>query len=289
MCNGKFYVIINADDLGKNHQVNTAIDNALNNGCITSSTIMANSSTLDEVKKIVAKYPKASFGVHLNLTEGKSITNHKFLNNFNLIDENGCFKESNREMFAGVLCDELEYVIEEEWSAQVELLLNKGFQISHLDGHHHCNSWLGLENVLKRVALKYNIMRVRSDFCRPIEINYKYKILSYIAKALPIIKHEKQSNLFIKKIYKYQNLPNLENRFYKILNPLNIRTTDAFMSYSSFYDFMNGNKKKFKECIIELMCHPGHPDYRSETNMVMNDSLCVKNNSCFHLISYKDI
>ena len=60
-------IIINADDLGKDSQVNDKISEALQNGFITSSTIMANIELWDEVHKIVDANPKASFGVHLNL------------------------------------------------------------------------------------------------------------------------------------------------------------------------------------------------------------------------------
>lgn len=285
-----FYVIINADDLGKNHQVNLAIDNALKNDCITSSTIMANSSTLDEVKEIVAKYPKASFGVHLNLTEGHSITNHPVLREYNIIDDNGLFKESNRELINDVLCDELESAIVDEWSAQIYFLQSRGFKLSHIDGHHHCNSWHGLENALLSVALKYNITKVRSDFWPPIEVNYKYDILSYLAKKLPNIKRNSQNNFFKQKIYKYQNLPNTENPFFKYFLPYNIRTTDAFMSYNSFYNFISlYNRRIFRHCSVELMCHPGHPNYVTETNMVMNDALNIRNDSRFNLVSYKDL
>ena len=49
-------VIINADDLGLNQKVNNAINEALSNGFITSSTILANSDYMDEVRRIVKKY-----------------------------------------------------------------------------------------------------------------------------------------------------------------------------------------------------------------------------------------
>lgn len=84
-------IIINADDLGKNHIVNEAIREALSLGVITSSTIMANSSSWEEVHAIVDENPQASFGVHLNLTEGKALTASSVFHKMNIVDNDNCF------------------------------------------------------------------------------------------------------------------------------------------------------------------------------------------------------
>ena len=79
-------IIINADDLGKSHIVNKAISEALSLRVITSSTIMANSSTWEEVHAIVKENTQASFGVHLNLTEGKALTDSMVFRQMNIVD-----------------------------------------------------------------------------------------------------------------------------------------------------------------------------------------------------------
>ena len=89
-------IIINADDLGKDSQVNDKISEALQNGYITSSTIMANTELWDEVHKIVDANPKASFGVHLNLTEGKALTKQPVFVERGVVDDNNCFTKKIR-------------------------------------------------------------------------------------------------------------------------------------------------------------------------------------------------
>lgn len=91
-------IIINADDLGRNHQVNSAISEALSLQLITSSTIMANSTTWEEIHGIVSKNPQASFGVHLNLTEGKAMTSSDVFHKLDVVDANNCFTKKIREI-----------------------------------------------------------------------------------------------------------------------------------------------------------------------------------------------
>lgn len=80
-------IIINADDLGKNPTVNNAIKEAIDGQYITSSSILANSNYWDEIHKIVEDGSNASFGVHLNLTEGPALTRSDALINAGIVSD----------------------------------------------------------------------------------------------------------------------------------------------------------------------------------------------------------
>jgi len=67
-------MIINADDFGLCEGVNKAVAEAHNNGVLTSATIMANMPGLDEAVEIAKSTPRLGVGVHLNLTEGPSLS-----------------------------------------------------------------------------------------------------------------------------------------------------------------------------------------------------------------------
>ncbi|MEI3421302.1 MAG: ChbG/HpnK family deacetylase [Butyricimonas faecihominis] len=64
-------VIVNADDVGMNHNVNLAIDYCFKKNIISSTTIMANMPGFDEAVKLacIGKYDKY-VGMHFNLVEG---------------------------------------------------------------------------------------------------------------------------------------------------------------------------------------------------------------------------
>ena len=129
-------IIINADDLGKNHIVNEAIREALSLGVITSSTIMANSSSWEEVHAIVDENPQASFGVHLNLTEGKALTASSVFHQMNIVDNDNCFTKRIRNLKS--FSPELLKAVYDEWDAQINKVnIVEEIAVTHFDGHHH--------------------------------------------------------------------------------------------------------------------------------------------------------
>lgn len=67
-------VIINADDFGLNREVNAAILDLIGRGGITSVTMLANASAIQEGVKKLPKDSPCSFGVHLNLPEFAPLT-----------------------------------------------------------------------------------------------------------------------------------------------------------------------------------------------------------------------
>lgn len=68
-------IIINADDFGRSETINDAIVRCLEEGAISSATIMANGLDWQAACRATAQFPRASFGVHLNLTDYRPISN----------------------------------------------------------------------------------------------------------------------------------------------------------------------------------------------------------------------
>src|SRR5215471_2247740 len=60
-------IIVNADDLGISEAVNEATFRAMERGVITSATMLANGPEVVAAAKLAPRFPKCSFGVHLNL------------------------------------------------------------------------------------------------------------------------------------------------------------------------------------------------------------------------------
>ena len=274
-------VIINADDCGNNPTINKAIDEALSLGAISSTTIMANSQYLEEVHAMVKRHPNASFGVHLNLTEGPAFTQPQIFRDKGIIDDKGCFVHGNSKRCAKP-SSELKEAIFNEWDAQFAHLVNDGFDLSHVDGHHHCHTWPGLENILVRVMKKYNMTKVRNRYHRPL-IGFKEHIVSGIKHVVEPI----GNNLGFKRLIDHTSDITYFRNFYSTMKRGNLLTTDYFESYQAMIPF-------FKRIIngdyaIELMCHPGLKNYAQEMDAIMNDAIDIKNNKNIHLISYKEL
>jgi len=234
-------VIINADDLGLNEMVNSQIELALKNHWITSSTILANTNYWEHIIKIVKKFPKASFGIHLNLTEGISLTNSSILKKYGIINEDGYFTRKIHSIKN--FTPELKEAIFIELSSQFELIKIKGIKISHIDGHHHCHTIKGLEDIVLKLALKYNIEKIRNQYYWPL--------------SNPFFKHDYRWKIFIK------NNSLISTTYFNAYK-------SAFLKIKKFpiiHSFLMNN------LTVELMCHPGHPSFINEMQLIKTFSL----------------
>ena len=127
-------VIINADDFGINDVVTREIERMIVVGAISSTTIMANGSCLEEVKRFVQMHPEISFGAHLCLSEFSSITKSDVLHQYRLTNEQGMF--THKAIFKIKHFDvQLRKAIKDELSAQIDVVKSLGVHISHADSH----------------------------------------------------------------------------------------------------------------------------------------------------------
>lgn len=257
-------VIINADDLGKDAVVNAAIADALQKKRITSSTIMANSSTWEQVHKIVDANPQASFGVHLNLTEGRAMTDSPVLRKYGIVDNENCFTKRIQKLNS--FPEELKNAVLQEWSAQVEKVkIIEGIPVSHVDGHHHVHTLPELVECLRSLLLIYGIQRVRRNYKLP------EPLYSRINEAFSLVLHCKLNKLlWCAKLRRVVN------------------TTDYFTSYELACYTIEKGVVIPNNCTIELMCHPGHKKYQKEIDLILSSFFQEKVGGVA-LVSYKEI
>lgn len=230
-------IILNADDLGMNPEVNQAIFSLMSERRITSATIMANGSAVEEAVKQQAEFPHCSFGIHLNGSQFYPLTQSAGLSP--LLDSSGCFIP-NRLRQVGItpsLCQALF----EEWSAQIEHVQRLGVRISHFDSHHHVHTVGGMLQIISRLKNRFGIKKIR----------------------------------LTKNIFSTNEPVSIKKRMKKWLWNTALRkwcgatTTDGFTSFDSF---MNSNKAAFdKMNCVELMVHPGSIQYDNETSLLRTD------------------
>lgn len=130
-------LIIHADDLGADDARNAGIFEAIEAGIATAASILVNGPALEDcLRRIVsADFKSVSFGVHLNLTEGRPLSPGLK----SMAGPDGCFygkQEGHRRLMSKgdkTLAEE----IRQEFSAQVKTLRDAGIRIDHADGHQH--------------------------------------------------------------------------------------------------------------------------------------------------------
>src|SRR3569623_809577 len=130
-------LIVNADDFGMCHAINAATLRALQEGIVSSTSLMTPCPWARHAMQLLKEHPEISFAVHLTLISehpryrwGPLSAKHKVPS---LLDESGCFYSNDRrdEFPVRANLDEVEL----EFRTQIETVLAAGLRPSHLDWH----------------------------------------------------------------------------------------------------------------------------------------------------------
>ena len=144
-------LIINADDFGYSRAVSYGILDAHKIGILTSTTMMVNTESTEHAVLLAKNTPTLGIGVHLVLTFGKPLlSDHK-----TIVDGNGNFKKLSYYENSDFHVDLNE--VYREWDAQIQRFLSFDLIPTHLDSHHHINSFGELYKVYLELAGKYNL------------------------------------------------------------------------------------------------------------------------------------
>jgi predicted glycoside hydrolase/deacetylase ChbG (UPF0249 family) len=153
-------LIINADDFGLNHNVNTAIVQAFEGGYCSSATIMPNMPGFEEACELVRTHGLADHvGLHVVLTEGYPLTEDvNALRRFCAAD--GRFQLSRRQRVIRLTTKERE-ALRTEMKGQIVKCRSHGIPITHMDSHSHAHEEWAIVGVMIQVAHEEGVPRVR--------------------------------------------------------------------------------------------------------------------------------
>jgi len=150
-------VIVHADDFGETADITEGISVAIEAGVVTSTSVMVNMpGTTEALRRMPQLARQASFGVHLNLCEGRPLTRGA-----TLVDANGEFLRK-RTLAARAVSGRLSLQeLEAEVAAQLGILRDTGVRVSHLDGHKHLHQLPIVCAAVANVLPRFGIERVR--------------------------------------------------------------------------------------------------------------------------------
>ncbi|MHC4648619.1 MAG: carbohydrate deacetylase [Planctomycetota bacterium] len=156
-------VIINADDFGLCPQVNRAIAKAHTEGVVTSATIMANMPAAAEAAEIACSLPDLGIGVHLNLNQGRPLSESRQLRV--LLDADGGFNPSVfKPAFFSTVLPQIRNAVTRELAAQIQWVIDRGLRPTHLDSHKHFHIWPMLFCIVYQLARRFEIPAIRFAF-----------------------------------------------------------------------------------------------------------------------------
>ena len=128
-------LVIHADDLGMSHSVNRATFEALEQGWITSASILVPCPWLPEVARWAKEHPSADLGIHLALTSEWTDLRWGPVSGASrvpsLVDTRGYFPLDTPDVAQNARMPDVEY----ELRSQIERAKNAGIPVTHLDMH----------------------------------------------------------------------------------------------------------------------------------------------------------
>jgi len=245
-------IIINADDCGMSETMDREIEYCIQNGVITSSTIMANMDDFDGAVRLYKQYKdQISFGWHMNLTEGKPLMESQvLLDRGYYLEDNGVIVMNGKPFWKKVLSRDMVHAIKKELKAQYEKIRDNGIEITHADSHEHIHTSWGLWPYMPGFLHELGITR-----CRRMR-NYVPSSLSRMARGVWTLPFKARG----------------------------IRMVDTFCSFKEYMD----NPSLPNGRLLELECHPGSKelDFEEEYKILKQKPLTKAG---VELINYNDL
>lgn len=273
--------ILNADDFGMSDAFNQAVLHGVNDGLLTSASICANGEAFDEaINNIIPNCLNLSVGIHLNIIEGKSLTNCHLLT-----DKNGNFNNGYIAMILKSFSKEFMSEVEQEFRAQIEKIISVT-KVDHIDSHVHTHAIPNIFKLTAKLAKEYNIPYIRTQFEKPYLVPCwkKHFNLKYPPNILKII---------------------LLNTFTLLNKPVaesyNLKTNDYLIGvgYTGMMDETTieyGLKVLNKDCLAEALIHPckyeelikdsHHYEYLLTQNQELKDKIAQMN---FVMVNHSNV
>lgn len=213
-------LIINADDFGISKDVNNAIMAAMDLNICSDTTLLVNFEESHHAAELaITRNRRNNIGIHLNLTEGKPLT-EKIKHESRFCNNEGMFQHKRKEHIL-ILTNSEKIAVYEELTSQVHLCREFGIPVSHADSHNHIHEEPGLLFLMMEVMKNEKIPFLR-------------------------LTNNLGSTSIINKIYR--------NSYNMILRNHKLAGTNYFGSTANLKNY----KQSFKaNAVIELMIHPG--------------------------------
>lgn len=145
-----YKLIVNADDFGLNDGVSRGILKSMQEGIVTSTSIMINMPSVEAAIKLAEEAGQRTFGLHLNLTCGRPVLDPTKIPT--IVGENGLFFHDEAQLIKANIIH-----IEEECRAQLQKFFDHGLKLSHIDTHHLIHELEEILPVFIKLAHENNV------------------------------------------------------------------------------------------------------------------------------------
>jgi hopanoid biosynthesis associated protein HpnK len=153
-------LIVNADDFGRSHSINSAVIRAHREGILTTASLMVNEPGFDEAIKLAKENPKLGVGLHLTLLQGHSALPPEKIPG--LVNAHGEFSESPVGVGMNYFFKRnLREQLRAEIHAQFEKFHSTGLPLDHVNGHLHLHLHPAIFKILMEDSQQLGIRHLR--------------------------------------------------------------------------------------------------------------------------------
>jgi len=238
-------IVVNADDFGLDERTNLAIVEAYQKKLISHTTMLANMDGFEHALKLISnsQIDKKDIGVHINLTQGRPLTEGISKDSFFCI--NGKFHGNIRRKPIFFLNADRSRLVSNEIIAQIDRLSKYGIVVRHLDGHHHIHTEWAIFKSIEKI-IKYR--GIRSVRISRTEFAFKYSLRKLLVKFYKslfnfyIRRQDFITTKYMGEITDYQNISSKNTRSIEIMThliPTNIAPRFDDLEYAVFSDKLN--------------------------------------------------
>jgi chitin disaccharide deacetylase len=248
-------LIINCDDVGMCHSANQAVIDGMENGVITSGTIMVPCPWFMEIAAYARANPEKNFGVHLTHTaEWKSYRWGSVAPRDQvkgLYDKEGYLWRSIGEVYANSNTDEALI----EGRAQIQKALDAGIPVTHIDSH------MG--------TLQYNPDYLKVYAALALEFNLPLRMAAQSTMesfGFPAVRDEfKKKGLVFTDYFVFDELKNYKEVklfWMNIIKNLKPGVTELFIHASKESEELKAITNNWKERVEEAVTFTSDPDIK---------------------------
>lgn len=148
-------IIVNADDFGLRPSINQAIVNCFEKGYINSTSFLTNTAYFENTVYLINQTKVISnIGVHVDLAEGKPVTN---FDKVAFLNHNGNWNLRETDKKIRILDRGTKASFTKEIYAQIDKALAANITVTHLDSHHHLHTLPCFYPLFLQAAKHYNL------------------------------------------------------------------------------------------------------------------------------------
>ncbi|MHC4755880.1 MAG: carbohydrate deacetylase [Planctomycetota bacterium] len=257
-------IIVNADDFGLSEGVNRAVIQAYQEGVLTSATLMAGAPAARQAVEMSKAEPGLGVGIHLNLTEGKAVSQDLIVKC--LVDSKGNFRYSAGKLaMLSMIRPKIRQAIRTELAAQIQYVIDSGLKPTHMDSHKHIHTFPVLYSIVCQLAAQFGIRALRLAYEPGDVSDVPWPLPSAggaerarITRGLAAINKMQNSDYFrTKGLLGVAHTGKIDVSFFKALTLYNKLSIAEVMTHPGYADGLDANSTRLlkqRELELDALC-----------------------------------